>query len=136
MATPRLRSARIISDLATARAVFFASMLPTRRCPLAHRAHRAERGSQKCRCSAPVQQGDGVEHIEGKDLTLIYEGRSAFTLSLVERARESIRGERAGPCPPDAMPVDALVESRTSARRARSATAKDGNPDETAHRSN
>lgn len=78
---------------------------------------------------------DGVEHIEGRDLTLIYEGKKCIhSRFCVTGAPSVFLANVVGPwIHPDAMPVDALVEiAHVCPSGAIRYRRKDGKPDETA----
>ena len=78
---------------------------------------------------------DGVEHIEGKDMTLIYEGKKCIhSRFCVTGAPQVFLANVVGPwIHPDAMPVDALVEiAHVCPSGAIRYQRKDGKPDETA----
>jgi len=78
---------------------------------------------------------DGVEHIEGRDLTLIYEGKKCIhSRFCVTGAPAVFLANVVGPwIHPDAMPVDALVEiAHVCPSGAIRYQRKDGKPDETA----
>jgi CDGSH-type Zn-finger protein/uncharacterized Fe-S cluster protein YjdI len=78
---------------------------------------------------------DGVEHIEGRDLTLIYEGKKCIhSRFCVTGAPNVFLANVVGPwIHPDAMPVDALVEiAHVCPSGAIRYQRKDGKPDEAA----
>jgi len=78
---------------------------------------------------------DGVEHIEGQDLTLIYEGKKCIhSRFCVTGAPSVFLANVVGPwIHPDAMPVDALVEiAHACPSGAIRYRRKDGKPDELA----
>jgi len=78
---------------------------------------------------------DGVEHIEGRDLTLIYEGKKCIhSRFCVTGAPSVFLANVVGPwIHPDAMPVDALVEiAHVCPSGAIRYQRKDGKPDEAA----
>ena len=78
---------------------------------------------------------DGVEHIEGRDLTLIYEGKKCIhSRFCVTGAPNVFLANVVGPwIHPDAMPVDALVEiAHVCPSGAIRYRRKDGKPDEVA----
>jgi CDGSH-type Zn-finger protein/uncharacterized Fe-S cluster protein YjdI len=78
---------------------------------------------------------DGVEHIEGRALTLIYEGKKCIhSRFCVTGAPNVFLANVVGPwIHPDAMPVDALVEiAHLCPSGAIRYQRKDGKPDETA----
>ena len=78
---------------------------------------------------------DGVEHIEGKDMTLIYEGKKCIhSRFCVTGAPDVFLANVVGPwIHPDAMPVDSLVEiAHVCPSGAIRYRRKDGKPDETA----
>ena len=78
---------------------------------------------------------DGVEHIEGRDMTLIYEGKKCIhSRFCVTGAPDVFLANVVGPwIHPDAMPVDALVEiAHVCPSGAIAYRRKDGKPDEIA----
>jgi len=78
---------------------------------------------------------DGVEHIEGRDMTLIYEGKKCIhSRFCVTGAPDFFLANVVGPwIHPDAMPVDALVEiAHVCPSGAIAYRRKDGKPDEIA----
>jgi len=78
---------------------------------------------------------DGVEHIEGRELTLIYEGKKCIhSRFCVTGAPSVFLANVVGPwIHPDAMPVDALVEiAHVCPSAAIRYRRKDGKPDESA----
>jgi len=78
---------------------------------------------------------DGVEHIEGRDMTLIYEGKKCIhSRFCVTGAPNVFLANVVGPwIHPDAMPVDALVEiAHLCPSGAIAYRRKDGKPDESA----
>jgi len=78
---------------------------------------------------------DGVEHIEGRDMTLIYEGKKCIhSRFCVTGAPDVFLANVVGPwIHPDAMPVDALVEiAHVCPSGAIRYRRKDGKPEESA----
>jgi len=78
---------------------------------------------------------DGVEHIEGKDMTLIYEGKKCIhSRFCVTGAPQVFLANVVGPwIHPDAVPVDALVEiAHVCPSGAIRYRRKDGKPEESA----
>jgi len=78
---------------------------------------------------------DGVEHIEGRDMTLIYEGKKCIhSRFCVTGAPSVFLANVVGPwIHPDAMPIDALVEiAHVCPSGAIRYRRKDGKPDESA----
>ncbi|MEO6600310.1 MAG: ferritin-like domain-containing protein [Polyangiaceae bacterium] len=78
---------------------------------------------------------DGVDYIEGQDMTLIYEGKKCIhSRFCVTGAPQVFMANVAGPwIRPDAIPVDALVEiAHVCPSGAIRYQRKDGKPDETA----
>ncbi|HKO46182.1 MAG TPA: ferritin-like domain-containing protein [Polyangiaceae bacterium] len=78
---------------------------------------------------------DGVEHIEGREMTLIYEGKKCIhSRFCVTGAPDVFLANVVGPwIHPDAMPVDALVEiAHACPSGAIRYRRKDGKPDESA----
>lgn len=124
-------AARIISELALRASRGFASVLP------AAPPVSAPPGlpSPVSVAPPPSSKVDGAEHIEGKDLTLIYEGKKCIhSRFCVTGAPKVFLANVQGPwIHPDAMPVDALVEiAHVCPSGAIRYLRKDGKPEESA----
>ncbi|HEY3666274.1 MAG TPA: ferritin-like domain-containing protein, partial [Polyangiaceae bacterium] len=128
-----VNAARIIDDLAQ-RASRLASILPPAPASASAPASVASATAPSSAPPTPTQV-DGAEHIEGKDLTLIYEGKKCIhSRFCVTGAPQVFLANVKGPwIRPDAVPVDALVEiAHACPSGAIRYLRKDGKPDETA----
>ena len=124
-------AARIISELATRASRGFASILP----PAPVSAPPTVLMAAVSVAPPPSSTVDGAEHIEGKDLTLIYEGKKCIhSRFCVTGAPKVFLANVQGPwIHPDAMPVDSLVEiAHACPSGAIRYRRKDGKADETA----
>jgi CDGSH-type Zn-finger protein/uncharacterized Fe-S cluster protein YjdI len=129
-------AARIINDLAQRATRGFASILPMAPSMPPGSAPLTVPSAVAIPKAAPVPTVvDGAEHIEAKDMTLIYEGKKCIhSRFCVTGAPQVFLANVKGPwIHPDAMPVDALVEiAHACPSGAIRYTRKDGKPDETA----
>jgi CDGSH-type Zn-finger protein/uncharacterized Fe-S cluster protein YjdI len=128
---PRVvKAAHIIKDLAQRATRGFSSILPP--APVSAPQPVPSAVSVAPPASSKV---DGVEYIEGKDMTLIYEGKKCIhSRFCVTGAPQVFLANVKGPwIHPDAMPVDSLVEiAHVCPSGAIRYRRKDGKPEETA----
>jgi len=105
-----VKAARIASELAARATRDFASAAETASLPPPS-SHANGTGSAHVAPPAPTSV-DGVDSIEAKDMTLIYEGKKCIhSRFCVTGAPQVFLANVAGPwIHPDAMPVDSLVE--------------------------